>query len=83
MFTAKQGTLIRPKDETPAEKKARKAAVKEERQNRRVQKKSTKTLFNSERNAQINQQRGKVAEGRSADLSVAVDRQKIGILKLV
>lgn len=48
-----------------------------------MQKKSTKTLFSSERNAQINQQRGKVAEGRAADLSVASDRGKIGIVKLV
>ncbi|KAL7413669.1 Low temperature viability protein-domain-containing protein [Mrakia frigida] len=79
----KQGTLIRPKDETPAEKKARKAAVKEERQSRRAQKKSTKDLFTKERNQQMNQHRGMVAEGRASDLSVAVDRQKVGIVKLV
>ncbi|EJD52187.1 Low temperature viability protein [Auricularia subglabra TFB-10046 SS5] len=46
-------TVTRPRDETPEEKKARKQAVKEERQARRVEKKATKVAFANESRKQV------------------------------
>lgn len=40
-------TIARPRDESKEEKKARKQAVKAERQGRRVEKKATKQEFNA------------------------------------
>lgn len=48
-----QMTISRPKDETKEEKRARKRAVKDERQVRRSQKKITKEYFSNERKHQL------------------------------
>lgn len=41
-------TITRPREESREDKKARKNAVKEERRNRRVEKKATRTEFTAE-----------------------------------
>ena len=55
---AVQVTIVRPKDETKEEKRARKQAVKETRKSRRVDKKATKDLFAVEKKQQINVLKG-------------------------
>ena len=45
--------MARPKKETPEEKKARKAALKDERRSRRVEKKATQKAFKDEENRQL------------------------------
>lgn len=63
----KRQTVARSRTETPAEKKARKAAVKEERQARRVEKKTTKESFGQERKRQQKVRQGKLRD--AADVS--------------
>jgi len=46
-------TIARPRDESKEEKKARKQAVKQERQARRVDKKATREQFSTERKYQV------------------------------
>lgn len=53
------------------------------RQARRVQKKSTQTLFATERTKFINQQKGKVADGRGADLNIGTGRANVNVMRLV
>lgn len=47
-FPEHEGTIIRPRDESKEDKKARKDAVKEEQRARRAEKKSTKEQFAAE-----------------------------------
>ncbi|GAA5871414.1 hypothetical protein JCM8547_002659 [Rhodosporidiobolus lusitaniae] len=61
-------TIKRPRDESAAEKKARKAAVKAERASRRVEKKSTKDTFNDEVKRQKRVHGRRIAEGGAADI---------------
>lgn len=48
MYLAFRQTIARPRGESKEDKKARKQAVKTERQARRVEKKSTKEQFSAE-----------------------------------
>lgn len=63
-------TVARPKGETAADRKARKAAVKAERASRRAEKKSHTETFGNERKRQLNSQKKMVAGGRAADIAV-------------
>jgi len=58
--TQRRPAFGRPKGETPEEKKARKQAVKEQRQARRVEKKVAKETFSNERSHQVKIQETKV-----------------------
>jgi hypothetical protein len=48
-----------------------------------VQKKSTQNLFAKERTTFINQQKGKVADGRGADLNIGTGRSNVNVMRLV
>lgn len=48
-----------------------------------MQKKSTQTLFATERTKFINQQKGKVADGRGADLNIGTGRANVNVMRLV
>jgi protein LTV1 len=63
-------TVARKKGESAEEKRARKAAVKAERANRRAEKKSHKETFNEERKRQIAGHRKAVTGGKAADIAV-------------
>lgn len=64
-------TVARPKGESKEDRKARKAAVKAERQDRRLEKKSKQELFDGERKKQLSKHSQLVGNGKAADLSVA------------
>lgn len=53
VLAAVHHTITRPKDESKEDKKARKQAVKAERQLRRADKKATKEQFSSEKKTQV------------------------------
>ena len=76
---AKRQTVARAKDETPEQKKARKAEVKAERQARRVEKKGTKETFGQERKRQIKTQQNRLRE--AADVGKG-NQRGIGVMKL-
>ncbi|KAL8279747.1 hypothetical protein RQP46_007842 [Phenoliferia psychrophenolica] len=63
-------TIVRPRGETPEERKARKDAIKEERASRRVEKKSTKEAFGNETKRQKRIAGKAVAGGGAADVRV-------------
>lgn len=63
-------TVTRPKGESAEDKKARKAAVKAERQARRVEKKGTKEAFGNEMKRQKRIAGKAVAGGAAADVRV-------------
>lgn len=63
-------TVARPKGESGAERKARKAAVKAERAGRRAEKKAHTQTFGDERKRQLNVQKKAVGGGRAADKTV-------------
>jgi len=57
--TPSKTTITRPKDESPSEKRARKAAVKATKQARRAEKKTTKEEFGAELKKQMKSVRNK------------------------
>lgn len=63
-------TIVRPRNESAAERKARKDAIKEERASRRVEKKSTKEAFGNETKRQKRIAGKAVAGGGAADVRV-------------
>lgn len=63
-------TLIRPKNETPEERKARKDGIKSDRSSRRAEKKGTKEAFGNEMKRQKKIATKKVAGGGAADVRV-------------
>lgn len=67
---ASKVTVARPKGESAADRKARKAAVKAERAGRRAEKKAHTETFGNERKRQLNSQKKMVAGGRAADIAV-------------
>ena len=76
---AKRQTIARAKDETPEQKKARKAEVKADRQARRVEKKGTKETFGQERKRQIKTQQNRLRE--AADVAKG-NQRGIEVMKL-
>lgn len=62
--------MIRPKHETPEERKARKDGIKLDRSSRRAVKKSTKEAFGNETKRQKKIASKKVAGGGAADIRV-------------
>ncbi|KAJ9104316.1 hypothetical protein QFC19_003956 [Naganishia cerealis] len=74
-------TVARPKGESKEERKARKAAVKAERQDRRFEKKSKQEMFNSERKKQLSKHVQLVGNGKAADLTVSA-RDRVNTIKL-
>ncbi len=69
-LAALRETVTRPKGESTEDKKARKAAVKAERQARRVEKKGTKEAFGNEMKRQKRIAGKAVAGGAAADIRV-------------
>ncbi|KAJ9123335.1 hypothetical protein QFC22_001534 [Naganishia vaughanmartiniae] len=74
-------TVARPKGESKEERKARKAAVKAERQDRRFEKKTRQELFNGERKKQLTKHVQLVSNGKAADLTVSA-RDRVNTVKL-
>lgn len=74
-------TVARPKGESKEERKARKAAVKAERQDRRLEKKTRQELFNGERKKQLTKHVQLVSNGKAADLTVSA-RDRVNTVKL-
>ncbi|KAJ9123752.1 hypothetical protein QFC24_003526 [Naganishia onofrii] len=74
-------TVARPKGETKEERKARKAAVKAERQDRRFEKKTRQELFSGERKKQLTKHAQLVSNGKAADLTVSA-RDRVNTVKL-
>lgn len=72
-------TIARAKGESKDDKKARKAAVKADRANRRAEKKDRQELFNGERRKQIMQHSRLVGNGGAADIT-ALAQMKMGAL---
>lgn len=70
-------TIIRPRNETPEERKARKDNIKLERSSRRAVKKGTKEAFGNEMKRQKKAATKKVAGGGAADIRVGDGVRKL------
>lgn len=70
IVSAVRNTLVRPRGETPEERKARKVGIKLERSSRRAVKKSTKEAFGNETKRQKRIAGKAVAGGGAADIRV-------------
>lgn len=80
--TARRATVSRPKGESADDKRARKAAVKAERQARRVEKRSRQEIFAGERRKQVGQHARRVGAGGAADVSLAALDRKMNVVSL-
>lgn len=70
-------TIKRPRNESPAERKLRKDAIKAERLTRRNQKSTTKEAFSNETKRQNKAAAKAVAGGKSADVKVGTGVRRL------